>query len=198
MASYLATATVGKFDVTRSKTQSGLPLYVAVDPREAKESRKALARVPEVVEWSSGVFGPYPFSSSGAIVEHKPKDVDYALEIQTKPAYPGAPDLLTVVHELAHEWFGNSVTPKTWQDMWLNEGFATYAEWLWSERHGGASAQKRFDKLYATGKDEDLWAFPPGDPGNAENISGNRSTSGPRWRCTSSAGRSATGPSSAS
>ncbi|MEV6318516.1 M1 family metallopeptidase [Streptomyces sp. NPDC051776] len=172
MASYLATATIGKFEVDRSRTKSGLPLYVAVDPREAAKSRKPLATIPDVLEWETKVFGPYPFSSSGALVEHKPKGVDYALEIQTKPAYPEAPDRSTVVHEMAHEWFGNSVTPKTWRDMWLNEGFATYAEWLWHEQHGGDSAQKTFDALYAKDADEGLWAFPPGDPGKAENISG--------------------------
>ncbi|MEU6079896.1 M1 family metallopeptidase [Streptomyces sp. NPDC047108] len=172
MASYLATATIGKFEVDRSRTKSGLPLYVAVDPREAAKSRKPLATIPEVLEWETGVFGPYPFSSSGAVVDHEPKGVDYALEVQTKPSYPEAPEESTVVHEMAHEWFGNSVTPKTWRDMWLNEGFATYAEWLWQEQHGGDSAQKTFDELYATDEDEDLWAFPPGDPGKAENVSG--------------------------
>ena len=49
---------------------------------------------------------------------------------------------------MAHQWFGDSVTPASWQDMWLNEGFATYAEWLWEEDHGGDTAQEIFDALY--------------------------------------------------
>ncbi|MGP3924030.1 M1 family metallopeptidase [Streptomyces sp. 8N616] len=172
LASYLATATIGKFEVSRSETASGLPLLVAVDPRETGKSRKPLAGIGEILEWEAGLFGPYPFSSSGSIVDHRPKDVDYALEVQTKPLFPGAPDHSTVLHELAHQWFGNSVTPRTWRDMWLNEGFASYAEWLWEEQHGGDSAQTTFDDLYATDEDEELWAFPPGDPGRAENLSG--------------------------
>jgi aminopeptidase N len=69
----------------------------------------------------------------------------------------------TVVHELAHQWFGDSVSLAKWPDMWLNEGFATWSEWIWSERHGGDTARQFFDNLYATPEDsaagEDLW-FP--------------------------------------
>ncbi|MFI1964123.1 M1 family metallopeptidase [Streptomyces pathocidini] len=172
MASYLATATIGRFQVNRSRTADGLPLLVAVDPREAAASHQPLSRIGEILEWETEVFGPYPFSSSGAVVDHRPKDVGYALEVQTKPVFPGAPDHSTLVHELAHQWFGDSVTPKSWRDMWLNEGFATYAEWLWRERHGEESAQTAFDAAYAKGGREPVWAFPPGDPGSAKNISG--------------------------
>ncbi|MGK5631210.1 M1 family metallopeptidase [Streptomyces sp. URMC 123] len=172
MASYLATATIGRFEVSRATTASGLPLYFAVDPREAEASKEALSRTEEILDWASKLFGPYPFSSAGAIVGHEPQDVGYALETQTKPVYPSAPDVETVLHELTHQWFGNSVTPRSWRDMWLNEGFATYAEWLWSEQHGGGSAQERFDELYATPEDGDLWEFPPADPGRPENVSG--------------------------
>ncbi|MFJ1810133.1 MULTISPECIES: M1 family metallopeptidase [unclassified Streptomyces] len=155
-----------------SATEGGLPVYVAVDPSQVAASRKVLARLPEVMEWAETNFGPYPFSSAGAIVD-RPEDVEYALETQNRPVYPGAPDLETLVHETAHQWFGDSVTPKNWQDMWLNESFATYAEWLWAEDEGGATAEETFTKLYDHGEDEyeDLWAFPPAKPTTAANIS---------------------------
>ncbi|MFE5742281.1 M1 family metallopeptidase [Streptomyces celluloflavus] len=173
MASYLATATIGEFEVHESRTPDGLPLYVAVEPSLAAESAKPLARLPEILKWASGQFGAYPFSSAGAIVDRTPKRVDWgALETQTKPIYAGAPSTKTVVHETAHQWFGDSVTPKTWQDTWLNEGFATYAEWLWEEREGGESPQEQFDALYDTDKDDKVWHFPPGDPGKPENVTG--------------------------
>jgi aminopeptidase N len=82
-----------------------------------------------------------------------------------------------MVHELAHQWYGNSVSPKSWRDMWLNEGFATYAEWLWAEDHGGLSAQERFDAFYDEDTDVDpeadgeYWDFPPADPSGPEHIS---------------------------
>ncbi|MFJ8821328.1 M1 family metallopeptidase [Streptomyces sp. NPDC102467] len=170
MASYLATVAVGKFGTERSRTPSGLPVYTAVDPREAKASAKVLARLPEVIDWETKTFGAYPFSSTGAIVDRE-GDAGYALEAQNRPVFPGAPDLDTLVHELAHQWYGDSVTPKSWRDMWLNEGFATYAEWLWEEDHAGDTAQDAFDALSARPAGDDVWAFPPAVPPTAAQVS---------------------------
>lgn len=177
MATYLATVAIGHFDVTRSAPPGGPPLYVAVDPRSNDpETAAALRRIPEILHWESGLFGPYPFSSAGAIVDHLPTGrVDYALETQTRPVFPGdnpegapAAPLDTLVHELSHQWFGDSVTPGRWQDMWLNEGFATYAEWLWKEREGGPSVDQSAAKAFA---DPAVHAFPPAAPPSADRIS---------------------------
>ncbi|MFI0963892.1 M1 family metallopeptidase [Streptomyces sp. NPDC021080] len=175
MASYVATLAIGRYDITRSTAKNGLPVYVAVDPTQKRASEKVLGQIPEVVDWEEYNFGPYPFSSTGAIVD-RPDDAGYALETQTRPVFPGATDTRTLVHELAHQWFGDSVTPKSWRDMWLNEGFATYAEWLWQEDHGGDSAEKIFDSLYKGEYYEpvdssEVWAFPPADPPSAAQIS---------------------------
>jgi len=176
MASYLALLAIGRYEITRSTLKNGLPVYVAVDPAEARTSREVLAKLPEIMEWAEGVFGPYPFSSVGAVVD-RPHDAGYALETQTRPVFPGAPDTEILVHELAHQWYGDSVTPKSWRDMWLNEGFATYAEWLWQEGHGGSTAQQTFDALYRGDYYEDpaddaaIWAFPPARPFGAAQIS---------------------------
>jgi aminopeptidase N len=172
MSSHVATLAVGRYDVTRSVTADGLPVHVAVDPTQTAAGRKALARLPDVIEWAEYNFGPYPFSSTGAIVD-RPDDSGYALETQNRPFFPGAPDTGLLVHEIAHQWFGNSVTPETWQDMWLNEGFATYAEWLWREDEGGITAEQTFKALYHRGEEtyEDLWSFPPAKPPSAAHIS---------------------------
>ncbi|WP_338697848.1 M1 family metallopeptidase [Streptomyces sp. Q6] len=170
MASYLATVAIGRFETSRSTTPSGLPVYTAVDPQEAAASAKVLGRLPEVVAWEAENFGPYPFSSTGAIVA-RDGAAGYALETQNRPVFPGAPDIGLLVHELAHQWYGDSVTPKSWQDMWLNEGFATYAEWLWEEDHGGDTAQRTFEALYDTDGSDAVWSFPPADPPSAAHIS---------------------------
>ncbi|WP_254885568.1 M1 family metallopeptidase [Streptomyces sp. NA02950] len=172
MASYLATVAVGDFDVHTTTTNGELPQYVAVDPDEAEGSTRVPDQVTEVTEWESRTFGRYPFSSTGAIVDHLP-DLEYALETQTKPYFADAPDEQLLVHELAHQWFGNSVTPRAWKDMWLNEGFATYAEWLWEEDHDGRTADRIFRDFYDGTDDESggIWDFPPADPPSAAKIS---------------------------
>ncbi|MEV0279059.1 M1 family metallopeptidase [Streptomyces sp. NPDC050610] len=175
MAGYLATVAVGDFDVATSKS-GDTSVYVATDPKEAEteddDSIDVPGTVDEVLDWERGLFGPYPFSSAGAIVDHLP-GLDYALETQTKPYFDSAPDESLVVHELAHQWFGNSVTPRTWRDMWLNESFATYAEWMWEEKSGGRSTDQIFSDFYDGTDDESdgIWAFPPADPPSGAEVS---------------------------
>ena len=117
-----------------------------------------------MTDYFVGLFGPYPFGSTGAVVDHAPK-VGYALETQTKPIYDSPPDELTVSHELAHMWFGDSVTLKRWRDIWVNEGFARVRAWMWSEHSGQKSAQSYFNRYYE--KKADSWVFSrrPADPG---------------------------------
>ena len=169
MAAYLATATIGKFKVEQYTTPDGLKVYNAVDPREATAAAPVLKKLPSVLAWESSVFGPYPFKGAGSVVDRAPQ-VGYALETQTRPLYDRAPSLGTLVHESAHQWFGDSVSLTTWKDIWLNEGFATYAEWLYTEQHGGKTAQQNFDALYAGPADSDVWAFPPANPGSGAHI----------------------------
>jgi len=154
MAPYLATTTLGKFDLTRSTT-SGIPTYVAIDPQLAKG--QVLSKLPEAVDFYASIYGTYPFNAVGAIVDSA-KVVGYSLETQTKPNFPVVPDEATLVHELAHMWFGDSVTLTEWPDIWLHEGFATWSEWIWSERQGNKSAHQYFEQLYNTPeKDTGFW-----------------------------------------
>jgi aminopeptidase N len=170
MVTYLTTATNGVFEL-REGTIAGLPEYNAVDPNTRRSGEKSpnpslawsrLAVQPEAVQFLSDLYGPYPFDAVGAIVDYAP-NVFYSLESQTKPNYWVIPSTVTIVHELAHQWFGDAVVLERWPDMWLNEGFATWSEWIWTERHSGPSAQDQFDALYATPEDsaagQDLW-FP--------------------------------------
>jgi aminopeptidase N len=170
MAPYLATATNGNFALATSRTSKGIPIYNAIDPRESAAAAPVVAKLPEVVDFFSSIYGRYPFDAVGSIVDHAP-DVGYALESQTKPNYDRAPDEETLVHELSHMWYGDAVTLRKWPDIWLHEGFATWSEWIWSEHQGEQTAQQRFDELYARpASDDAFWNPPPGDPGGPENL----------------------------
>ena len=169
MATYLATVTTGIFSVRTGTTPGGIPYYVAVDPTVARASRAVLARLPAVTDYFVGLLGPYPFSSTGAVVDNAPK-VGYALENQSRPLYDSPPDELTLAHEQAHMWFGDSVTLSRWRDIWVNEGFAEFLSWMWSEHSGGRTAQQFFDRLYAKKASSPVWSPPPATPGGAQDI----------------------------
>jgi aminopeptidase N len=165
------TATNGVFETRFGRLPGGLPEYNAVDPETRVNAAsppnpalawERLAPQGEIVDFFADLYGPYPFESVGGIVDWAP-NVFYSLESQTKANYWRIPPATTVVHEIAHQWFGNAVTLAVWPDIWLNEGFATWSEWIYDERHGGPSAQDVFDELYAIPEDgeegQDLW-FP--------------------------------------
>jgi aminopeptidase N len=173
MVTYGATMAVGKYRIVADKTVDGKPVYSAVAvsvPPDVADA--ALARTPEIASFLARQFGPYPFDALGGVVPDA-SEMKGALETQTRPTYPviqfrepGGDKTVIIAHELAHQWFGDSVSLSTWRDIWLNEGFATYAEWLWKEHLGLGTVAQSFDGLYArlhaTGKAK--WQPPPGDP----------------------------------
>ena len=164
MAPYLATATNGVFELRVSRV-GRIPLYHAVDPVEVPSGAfDVLATEAEVITFFSDLYGPYPFTSGGGVVDHAP-EVGYALESQTRSQYDSTPGASTVVHELSHQWFGDSVSLTVWPDIWLNEGFAVWSEWIYDERHGGLTAQESFDAAYARPATSTFWQRPPADVG---------------------------------
>ncbi|WP_338674074.1 M1 family metallopeptidase [Streptomyces sp. SCSIO 30461] len=171
-ATYLATLAVGKFDITTDKTAKGLPVLNAYSldlGDTAGAARASIERTIEAAEWLEEVFGPYPFNALGGYVPNVP--TGYALETQTRPFYSprqfaNGANVSVVVHELAHQWYGDSVSVKGWKDIWVNEGFARYSQWLWSEKEGEGTAQELADYVYAQHPaDDPFWKVKPGDPG---------------------------------
>ena len=127
------------------------------------DTNAALALQPDMISFLEKLFGRYPFEAFGAIVDDD--SVDYALETQTRPVYSGVADEPTVVHELAHQWFGNAVSPADWQHIWLNEGWATYVEWLWAEHRRTSTVAKQFADTVTSLDSNNRWGMDITDPG---------------------------------
>jgi aminopeptidase N len=143
MSSYLATVQVGRYELVEVAAPP-VPQRAAVPAGLRGRFDHDFARQPEMLAAFQRLFGPYPFDSYGVVVVAD--DLDVPVEAHGLSIF-GANHLdghrgfeRLVAHELAHQWFGNSLTVADWRDIWLHEGFAKYAEWLWSEVSGGLPA----------------------------------------------------------
>ncbi|HVX53285.1 M1 family metallopeptidase [Nocardioides sp.] len=169
MAPYLAFFAAGHFTVSKGRSH-GLPWLVAVSDQLSTVDRNSALRLmrktPSIVSWLSQRLGRYPFETVGGLTTKL--DPGFALENQTRPTYPMLDDeqTVTVVHELAHQWFGDSVRLAKWRDVWLNEGFATFLEWYWTETHGGPPAEEHLLDDYAQ-LSGSFWRTRVDDPGAA-------------------------------
>ncbi len=152
-STYLATLQIGEY-AAYELAESPVPMR-AVLPESLKGRFDAdFAKQPQMMELFQQLFGPYPLAS-GYTVVITDDDLEIPLEAQGISIFganhctgTGGSERL-IAHELAHQWYGNSVTVRRWRDIWLHEGFACYAEWLWSQESGGHSTQHWVEHYHA-------------------------------------------------
>ncbi len=145
MATYLATVQIGRY-VSRPTASSPVPTTAVLPERLLRYYDSAFGRQPEMLDFFVRRFGPYPFPAYTVVITED--ELEIPLEAQGLSVFGSnflSDDwdvVRLVAHELAHQWFGNSLTLTTWRDIWLHEGFACYCEWLWSEESGNRSADE--------------------------------------------------------
>jgi aminopeptidase N len=148
MTTWLATVHVNKFDLNLTHAPDGTPIRVYTTAATPPADVARYARAGRMMQYFRQFIGRYPFSSYGSVVVDDPI-LYYALETQAMSTFPvGAADDGIVAHELAHSWFGNSVSVRQWKDLWLAEGPATYFEVLWVNRNDPAAFQAAMEAIY--------------------------------------------------
>lgn len=169
MASYLTTVDIASgFNIDTSETAEGIPIRNYFAEGIPDEQLEAFDLQPEMISYFSELFGPYPFEVYGSVVMNT--ETGTALETQTLSIFGidqlDSPVLEEIIaHEASHQWFGNSVSLADWQDIWLNESFATYSQGLWLENTGGNEVLDQWvTDQYTFVADFFEFFTPPGEP----------------------------------
>jgi aminopeptidase N len=151
VASYLTTLAAGRYTEGTATGPHGIPVTYWMRTGKDEALRPALQRIPELLSWLEDHFGPYPFSSAGAVLVDSRSAMETQQMVTMGADFDPSEATETLLHELSHQWFGDSITPRDWRSVWLNEGFAMYAEWKWAVSQGDLGTEAEWVAHLRTG-----------------------------------------------
>ncbi|MGW0769547.1 M1 family metallopeptidase [Streptomyces sp. NPDC002676] len=169
MATELAQVSIGRSAVLHRDGPHGLRVRDVVPSGDRKALEPWLAKTPDQIAWLESKVGPYPFETYGLLMAQAATGFEletqtlslFEKDLFTEPAYPKWYIESIMVHELSHQWFGDSVSPRSWSDVWLNEGHATWYEELYAEQKAHRPMEDRMKAAYGA---SDHWRETGGPP----------------------------------
>ncbi len=186
MASMLALVSVGRYDVHESDITlaSGRTLHewTFIDPAISAQSQLVTqatrAQTKQILDHLETQFGPYPGGSTGYVTDVVPSAINYALETQDRSFFPNSASRSTAIHEHTHQWFGDGVSPGDWNDLWISEGTATFAENQTAYGSSGTSTTPNETSYYnawsSSSPTAALWTTPSAGMTNASQLFGSQ------------------------
>ncbi|MRJ77987.1 hypothetical protein GEV29_15720 [Aeromicrobium sp. SMF47] len=184
MASELSLISVGRYDMYESdialasgrtiKEWSFIDPAISVGNQQTTQSTRA--QLKQILDFLESRYGPYPGNSTGLVTDVVPSEINYALETQDRSFFPNSASRGTTIHEVMHQWFGDNVSPVDWNDIWLNEGPATYAEAQLTYEGSGSSTTSTESSYFTswnnTAPTNALWSVPVAKMARAEQLFG--------------------------
>ena len=177
MASELSLISIGRYnsyegDLTLASGRV-LHEWSFIDPTSSvSTSNTSRGQLKNIIDFFEARYGPYPGNSTGIVVDTVPSSINYALETQDRSFFPGSADLTTTIHEVMHQWFGDGVSPVDWNDIWLNEGPATYAEVQYPNEAG--TEQSFYSQWSSTSAGSSTWTTPTAAMTDAADLFGSQ------------------------
>ncbi|MGO1316466.1 MAG: M1 family aminopeptidase [Cellulomonadaceae bacterium] len=172
--SELVLISIGKYDMIEGQVTLSdgrvIPEWSFMDSALSTANKQNIinrrAQLGEIIRNLETIYGPYPGASTGVVVDTVPSGISYALETQDRSFFPSTNSVLgnTLIHELIHQWYGNNVAPTVWNDIWINEGMASWGPTHYNTLFGTSTTTTEtnyYNSWNSRAASHPAWTIPP-------------------------------------